>query len=181
MDFNLLLVNVFQKLAARKFFFWGLFFVILMGAIAGAYVKPQRFESSTTILVTLQSSRLNTSHSEQQQLSVTLQAEELIASQIELMQTRDNEWICIYNDTEDGRHSLAVSLSDDEGRTWKWTRHLEKRSPGDGSFHYPSIIEGSDGNLHATYSYFINRAHNGEEKGKSIRYATFSKSWIKGE
>ena len=23
-------------------------------------------------------------------------------------------------------HSLAVSLSDDEGKTWKWTRHLEK-------------------------------------------------------
>ena len=101
-------------------------------------------------------------------------------SGLELMQTKDNDWICIYNDQEDGRHSLAVSLSDNEGRSWKWTRHLENRNPGEGSFHYPSIIEGSDGKLHATYSYFINKAHGGEQPGKSIRYATFSKDWIRG-
>lgn len=100
---------------------------------------------------------------------------------LELMQTKDNDWICIYNDTERGRHSLAVSLSDDEGRSWKWTRHLEQRDPGQGSFHYPSIIEGSDGELHATYSYFINKPHGGEQPGKSIRYAKFSKAWIRGE
>ena len=35
-------------------------------------------------------------------------------------------WVLAYNDTEAGRHSLAVSLSNDEGRTWKWTRHLER-------------------------------------------------------
>jgi predicted neuraminidase len=101
-------------------------------------------------------------------------------SGLELMQTKRNEWICIYNDQDEGRHTLAVSLSDDEGRTWKWTRRLEDRNPGDGSFHYPSIIEGSDGLLHATYSYFISRGHGGEQPGKSIRYARFSKHWIKG-
>lgn len=102
-------------------------------------------------------------------------------SGLELMQTKDNDWICIYNDKERGRHSLAVSLSDDEGRSWKWTRHLESREPGQGGFHYPSIIEGTDGNLHATYSYFIDKPHGGEEPGKSIRYATFSKEWIRSE
>ena len=101
-------------------------------------------------------------------------------SGLELMQTRDNDWICIYNDLERGRHSLAVSLSEDEGRSWKWTRHLEARQPGDGSFHYPSIIEGSDGRLHATYSYFIERPTTGDAVGKSIRYVTFTKDWIKG-
>lgn len=102
-------------------------------------------------------------------------------SGLELMQTKNNDWICIYNDEEQGRHTLAVSMSDDEGRSWKWTRRLEDRKPGQGSFHYPSIIEGTDGKLHVTYSYFINKPHGGEEAGKSIRYATFSKDWIRGE
>ncbi len=102
-------------------------------------------------------------------------------SGLELMRMTDGDWICIYNDRPDGRHSLAVSLSDDEGKTWKWTRHLENRKAGQGQFHYPSIIESRDGKLHTTYSYFISTPHNGEEKGKSIRHATFSKDWIRGE
>ncbi len=102
-------------------------------------------------------------------------------SGLELMRMKNGDWVCIYNDLPTGRHSLAVSLSDDEGLTWKWTRHLESRGPGQGSFHYPSIIEGSDGNLHVSYSYFIDQPHDGQQKGKSIRYATFDKAWIKGE
>ena len=102
-------------------------------------------------------------------------------SGLELMRMKDGSWVCIYNDQPKGRHTLAVSLSDDEGQTWKWTRHLESRQPGEGAFHYPSIIEGSDGKLHASYSYFIDKPHGGEERGKSIRYSTFSKQWIKGE
>lgn len=101
-------------------------------------------------------------------------------SGLELMQCKTGEWICIYNDKERGRHSLAVSMSDDEGQTWNWTRHLEDRTPGVGSFHYPSIIEGSDGLLHVTYSYFISKPHNGEPAGKSIRYAKFDREWIRG-
>ncbi|MCP5111936.1 MAG: neuraminidase (sialidase)-like protein, partial [bacterium] len=52
-------------------------------------------------------------------------------------------WALIYNDTERGRHSLAVSISDDDGRTWEWTRHLELDTAGEGagSFHYPSLIQ----------------------------------------
>ena len=58
-------------------------------------------------------------------------------SGLELMRLSDGDWVCIYNDLESGRHTLAVSLSDDEGRTWKWTRRIEDREPGQGSFHYP--------------------------------------------
>lgn len=101
-------------------------------------------------------------------------------SGLELMRMKDGDWVCIYNDEPRGRHTLAVSLSDDEGRTWKWTRRIEDRPSGTGAFHYPSIIEGSDGNLHTSYSYFINKASDTEARGKSIRYATFSKDWIKG-
>lgn len=102
-------------------------------------------------------------------------------SGLELMRASNGDWVCIYNDLPDGRHTLAVSLSEDEGRTWKWTRHLERREPGQGRFHYPSIIEGSDGNFHVTYSYHLEKPHNGEPAGKSIKYATFNREWIKGK
>src|SRR5687767_11457952 len=49
----------------------------------------------------------------------------------------NGHWLLVYNDTLNGRNSLAVSISDDEGKTWKWTRHLEKHSQG--SYHYPSV------------------------------------------
>ena len=42
--------------------------------------------------------------------------------------------------------------------------------------HISAIIEGSDGKLHTSYSYFINKATDDEPKGKSIRYANFSKT-----
>ena len=36
----------------------------------------------------------------------------------EVIGLRDGRWALIYNDTERGRHRLAVALSDDEGKTW---------------------------------------------------------------
>ena len=74
---------------------------------------------------------------------------------------------------------LVVALSDDEGKSWKWKRHLELREPGEGAFHYPSITQDPQGMLHASYSYFIEKPSAGEVKGKSIKYATFNKEWIK--
>jgi predicted neuraminidase len=96
---------------------------------------------------------------------------------LELMQLNDGRFLAIYNDTEDGRHQLAVSISEDEGKTYTRTRHLEKRAPGEGSFHYPSIIQARDGTLHCTYSYFTPNGLDGRE-GKSIKYATFNIDWV---
>ena len=65
----------------------------------------------------------------------------------------DGNIVLIYNDCiDDPRNSLAVSMSDDEGKSWKWTRHIE-RTKGAGRFDYPSIIQTRDGKLHATFSY----------------------------
>ena len=83
---------------------------------------------------------------------------------------RNGHWVLIYNDTKEERNSLAVSLSDDEGATWKWTRHLEHAPTG--SYHYPAIIQGKDGRIHAVYSYFV-------QGGKSMKHAAFSEDWIK--
>lgn len=89
-------------------------------------------------------------------------------------------WLLVYNDTERGRHSLAVSLSDDEGRTWKWTRHVERDEAEEqpSTFHYPSLWEARDGTLHLTYSYFINRLPSDAAR-KSIKHAHFNVEWIK--
>lgn len=97
---------------------------------------------------------------------------------LELINLADGDWLCVYNDTERGRHSLAVSISDDEGKTWKWTRHLESMEAGQGSFHYPSVVQGKDGMLHVSYSYFIDQPREGREPGKSIKYAKFNKAWV---
>lgn len=96
---------------------------------------------------------------------------------MELTNLKDGRFLAIYNDTESGRHSLAVSISDDEGKTWRWTRHLEQATPGRGNFHYPSIIQAKDGSLHATYSYFVPDPETNAQR-KSIKYAHFNLDWI---
>ncbi len=97
----------------------------------------------------------------------------------EVIRLSNGYWALAYNDTERGRHSLAVSVSDDEGRTWRWTRHLEldQRAQGAGSFHYPSIIQARDGTLHVSYSYFLNHLPEGAPR-KSIKHAAFNLEWV---
>ena len=85
---------------------------------------------------------------------------------------RNGHWALIYNDTTRGRHRLAVSISEDEGKSWKWTRHLENDSNHSGSYHYPAIIQGRDGTLHAVYSYFVSG-------GKSMKHAAFNEAWVR--
>jgi predicted neuraminidase len=106
-------------------------------------------------------------------------------SAAEVTVLRNGRWLLIYNDTERGRHRLAVSISDDEGKSWTWTRHLENDAPGSeaGSYSYPSIIQARDGSLHATYSYHLNRKDlaagvDGKPARKSIKHARFSEEWV---
>lgn len=99
----------------------------------------------------------------------------------EIISLRNGNWVLISNDLEKGRHSLAVQISDDEGRTWKWKRHLERDSDANprGEYHYPSIIEAKDGSLHATYSYHLTEATAGGTSRKSIKHAHFNEEWVK--
>lgn len=103
----------------------------------------------------------------------------------EIIGLSDGRWALIYNDTEQGRHSLAVALSDDEGRTWKWKRRLESQpaGPNAGRFHYPSLIQARDGSLHASYSYHLNdsgvtKDTDGRPQSKSIKHAHFNLEWV---
>ncbi len=93
----------------------------------------------------------------------------------------NDHWVLAYNDTEEGRHSLAVSLSTDGGKTWPYTRHLEHdmREQNTTRSHYPSIIQDRDGTLHVVYSY--HRKDQGSAPGNTIKYARFTEAWIKDE
>lgn len=95
-------------------------------------------------------------------------------SSLEVIQLKTGEWLMVYNDTEKDRDSLRAIVSDDEGKTWKWSRHLE-RDPN-GRFHYPSVIQGADGMIHATYSQFM-KTPEGERK--TIKHAVFNLDWVK--
>ncbi len=104
----------------------------------------------------------------------------------EIIALRNRPWVLISNDTEEGRHQLAVQVSEDEGRTWKWKRYLERDAPGPeaGSYHYPSILQAKDGTLHASYSYHLARRNlpkdvDGDPAAKSIKHAHFNEAWIR--
>jgi predicted neuraminidase len=95
-------------------------------------------------------------------------------SSVEVVRLQNGHWIMVHNDLEQGRHSLVAALSEDEGATWPFRRHLEGQ-PGaavPSQYHYPSVIQARDGALHVTYSYFT-------PAGKSIKHARFNEDWVR--
>lgn len=103
----------------------------------------------------------------------------------EIIGLRNGHWLLISNDTERGRGSLAVQISDDEGKTWKWKRHLELDAAHSGTeqYHYPSIIQARDGSLHASYSNHWTKPGlpldpDGDPAAKSIKHVHFNEEWV---
>lgn len=86
---------------------------------------------------------------------------------IEAVLLNSGNLLMIYNDKEDARDRLAVSISADRGQTWRWTRHLED-TPGE-RFDYPSIVLAADGSLHASYSYNL----------RTIKHVHFNEAWVR--
>jgi predicted neuraminidase len=102
-------------------------------------------------------------------------------SGIDGVRLANGHWVLVYNDDKESRAVLAVSISTDEGRTWSSTRHLEKHA--EGRYHYPAIIQGRDGTIHAIYSCFIApEVGAGAQKNptlKGIKHAAFNEAWIR--
>lgn len=103
----------------------------------------------------------------------------------EIIRLRNGHWLLIGNDTESGRGSLLVQISDDEGKTWKWKRHLEldEARSGTEQYHYPSVIQARDGTLHATYSYHwtkpgLPKDPDGDPAAKTIKHVHFNEAWV---
>jgi predicted neuraminidase len=92
---------------------------------------------------------------------------------------KNGNWVLVCNDTPGGRHILTVYLSDDEGKTWKWKRHLDAFEDGKkGSASYPTVIQTADGAIHCSYTYH-DTAMFGKENLSSIKHARFDEAWIK--
>jgi predicted neuraminidase len=87
-------------------------------------------------------------------------------SGLEAVMLHDGYLAIIYNDRETNRDRLAISISVDEGETWKWTRYLESKAGG--RFDYPSLIQARDGTLHVTYSYNV----------RTIKHVHFNEEWV---
>lgn len=56
----------------------------------------------------------------------------------------------VFNDTPAARSPLNLAFSDDDGNTWG-THYVLEDEPGE--YSYPAVIQGSDGNLHITYTW----------------------------
>lgn len=82
----------------------------------------------------------------------------------------NGHWLLVYNDSIKDRSTLAVSISEDEGRTWPITRHLERDEAG--RFHYPCVIQARDGTIHAVYTYTV-------DGGESMKHAAFTEDWVR--
>lgn len=92
----------------------------------------------------------------------------------DVIRLRDGAWLFVGNDTDKGRHRLAVWISRDEGRTWPERRLLEEAAPDTDSFGYPSAIQSSrTGRIHVTYSVRT-------KAGGNIRHAEFDPAWVRG-
>jgi len=92
-------------------------------------------------------------------------------SSVAVIGLKDGRWVMGFNDADLGRHVLALALSDDEGKTWKWKRDLERAEPGKAGYAYPGMFEGADGRVHITYTF-------SEDGGKTIKHAAFDPDWI---
>ena len=71
-------------------------------------------------------------------------------SGIDAVGLRDGRILLIYNHATEGRTPLSLAVSHDGGDTWKRFLDLET-TPGE--YSYPAIIQTTDGNLHATYTW----------------------------
>jgi predicted neuraminidase len=86
---------------------------------------------------------------------------------IEALMLRSGHIAMVYNNVDrNPRDKLAIAVSDDDGKTWKWSRHLENE-PGK-RFDYPSITQAPDGTIHVTYSYNL----------ETIKHAWFNEEWV---
>ncbi|MDP4284340.1 MAG: exo-alpha-sialidase [Bacteroidota bacterium] len=114
------------------------------------------------------------SHSNDQGYSWTYAKETNLpnpGASVEVIKLKSGNWLLAYNDVEDGRYSLAVALSDDEGASWKWKRHLEYKKGS--SFSYPSFIQTKDEKIHITFSYATSKNR------ESIKHVAFDENWIR--
>lgn len=81
------------------------------------------------------------------------------------------------------RNPLSVALSEDDGKTWSYRRNIMEAHDED--IHrriggYPTMVQGEDGIIHATWSFADNVESNDQQVNvTNIKYTKFTEDWIK--
>lgn len=92
----------------------------------------------------------------------------------------NGNWVFVHNDNQDSRASLTVALSEDQGETWTYRRHIALDTRSDARrFHYPEIIADEDGTIYVSYTVDYS-SQDGELAGYNhIKYVVIDEDWIK--
>ena len=90
-------------------------------------------------------------------------------SKVNVVALKNGSWVLAYNNLDDGRHSISLAVSHDEGASWKPFKTVESERPNEASFSYPCVIEAKDGRIHLTYS---SNYYGGNEKGEAIKHVS---------
>jgi predicted neuraminidase len=87
---------------------------------------------------------------------------------VDLLKTRKENLLLIYNDSMSRRTPLTVALSPDLDRSWPIKRDIVG---GDGDYGYPMVIQAKDGLIHVVYT----------SEGRSVvNRAVFDEAWVEG-
>lgn len=70
-----------------------------------------------------------------------------------------------------GRQALLLWLSEDEGRTWKPAREVERDNDPQAEFSYPALLLARDGHIHLAWTW----------RRRAIKHAVFSEAWLRGD
>jgi len=99
-------------------------------------------------------------------------------SAADIVVLKSGRWVLVSNDLESGRHRLTLKLSEDEGKTWPFSKNIINGEPESQTrAHYPAIIQSSDGMIHVTFTNQI-PAEKGKSNVKNIAHAVFSEKWL---
>lgn len=69
---------------------------------------------------------------------------------VDAVKLTDGRVVMIYNHTKRGRSPLNLAISNDDGDSWQRFLDLETEP---GEYSYPALIQGSNGDLHMTYTW----------------------------
>lgn len=88
MNFDEFVLRLLDILSRRRLVAALVFSCALIGVVLGAYALPRSYESSAKLLVTLETRRLASTNSEVRDVKASLQPDEVLAAQVELIRTR---------------------------------------------------------------------------------------------
>jgi predicted neuraminidase len=87
---------------------------------------------------------------------------------LDVVRLADGRIVLAWNSAPDRRNPLTLAMSEDEGQTWP---HIRDLVTGDGSFHYPAILQSRDGRLHLSFT----------NNRRTIDHIVLTPEWITGD